>query len=242
MIKKYYRSLKNKIIYGSLAPEYAELIFINPKAIKKYSFAWKPTDSGKVVGGDWDDETRLIKIKSRFKYKACKQRWENNISWQDTGIYDFMLDFVERRGAPVDKCKTLEDIQLRYERLDELFEQVKQTGHFKTQKELNSNCFNEEGGILVHIGRNNQLIFGGGGIHRLAIAKILKLGLIPAQIGVVHPKAIKTWKAYKLENLRDPAEIPLNSEKTQGKNILKFLFAPTTWSCIYNSIELIKIS
>jgi hypothetical protein len=208
MIKKLYRSISNKILYGSDGPEFAELIFINPKEVKEYSFAWKQKDSGKIAGGDWDEEPNLIKIKSRFKYQACMQRWSKNIPWSDTGIYDFMSDFIKQRRRAVDKCSSMEEILLRYEKLDELFEEVKQARAFKTQKELNPNSFNEEGGVFIHIGRNNQPIFGGGGIHRLAIAKVLKLEAIPAQLGVVHPLALKTWKIYKNSN---PLELAKSS-------------------------------
>ena len=35
-----------------------------------------------------------------------------------------------------------------------------------------------------------QLFFGGSGCHRFAIARILELSIVPAQIGCVHKSAI----------------------------------------------------
>jgi hypothetical protein len=64
----------------------------------------------------------------------------------------------------------------------------------KTRKELYSEVFREMGGVYIHIDRNSKVLFGGGGFHRLAIAKILKLNTIPTQLGVVHKKAINSWK------------------------------------------------
>lgn len=55
-------------------------------------------------------------------------------------------------------------------------------------------CLRESGGVYVHINRNGEAIFGGGGIHRFAIARILSLDTIPAQLGVVHEEALKLWK------------------------------------------------
>lgn len=165
--------------------------------VNQYSFAWKQKDSGRVIGGDWDQLENLTAIDSRFKYNACIERWKLNKTWEETGIYDFMLECIQQRNGPVDKCSSLDDILARYERLDNLFENVKLTGRLKTQRELNPRCYNEEGGIFIHIGRQNQVIFGGGGIHRLAIAKVLQLNSIPGQLGVIHPEALPTWKMFK---------------------------------------------
>lgn len=197
LLKKQIRTVGNRFRYGANAPEFAELIYVDPMQVNDYSFAWKQKDSGRIAGGDWDQLQNLIQIDTRFKYKACVERWELNKCWEETGIYEFMLDNIQRQGSPFDKCSSLEDIMARYARLDKLFEEVKVTGRFKTQQELAPGCYNEEGGVYVHIGRQNQLIFGGGGIHRLAIAKILRLNSIPAQLGVVHPEALASWKTYK---------------------------------------------
>ncbi|MCP2043994.1 hypothetical protein [Pontibacter sp. HSC-36F09] len=197
MAKKYIRSVYNKIRYGANAPMYAELIFVDPMQVDQYSFAWKHRDSGRVIGGDWDQQENLTAIDSRFKFNACIERWKLNKTWEETGIYEFMLNLILHRNRPVDKCNSLEDIIARYEQLDDLLEKVKETGRLNTQRELNPSCYNEEGGIFIHIGRKNQTIFGGGGIHRLAIAKVLQLSSIPAQLGVVHSEALPTWTVYK---------------------------------------------
>ena len=46
------------------------------------------------------------------------------------------------------------------------------------------------GGILMYVGRDGTLLHAGGGVQRFAIAKILDLPEIPAQLGVVHPQTI----------------------------------------------------
>ena len=123
-------------------------------------------------------------------------RWRDNIPWKETGVYEYMLTEIERKGS-VDDCFDLEDIILRYERLDTLFYHIKETRKFKTQKELDPSNFNEVGGVLFHIGRDNRPIFGGGGMHRFSMAKILKLEKIPAQLGLLHPDALQDWKIHK---------------------------------------------
>ena len=122
--------------------------------------------------------------------------WQENIPWAETGIYEYMLLEINRKGS-VDGCCSLEDIILRYEKLDKIFEGVKAAKALKTQKELNPLAFNECGGILFHIDRNNKPIYGAGGVHRFSMAKILGLKEIPAQLGLIHPDALKDWRIHK---------------------------------------------
>ena len=198
-VKKYiYRSavgIENKIKYGKNAPLFGELIYINPKEHQTYFPATRRSVSGKVQGGDWDLEPRDA-IENIPRYRFCTMRWEKNIPWVDTGVYEYMLREIERKGS-VDGCYNLDDIIIRYEKLDELFEHIKKTRKLKTQKELNSSAFNEEGGILFHIDRDNRLIFGAGGMHRFSMAKILRLERIPAQVGLLHPEALNCWREHK---------------------------------------------
>ena len=91
-----------------------------------------------------------------------------------------------------DNCKTQNDVYSRYQRLDNLYTYLKKGGRFKSQEQLLKE-HRGGGDIYIHIGRENNLIFGGGGCHRLAIAKILKLKSIPALLGIVHLEAIKNW-------------------------------------------------
>ncbi len=82
----------------------------------------------------------------------------------------------------------------RYQALDELFELVASERRLRRQVELNSRSFRELNGVYVHIGRNAEVLFAGGGFHRLAIARVLGLETIPAQLGVVHEEALETWR------------------------------------------------
>jgi hypothetical protein len=84
----------------------------------------------------------------------------------------------------VDGCFCLQDIHERYARIDEMAIGLKAGYRFFSRSELGG--FRELGGVLIHIDRFGRLISGGGGRHRLAIAQILNLSIIPAQVGVVH--------------------------------------------------------
>jgi hypothetical protein len=193
---RFLKGAQNKLKYGSNGPQFGELIYINPQnhstglPFKHRSF------SGVVLGGDWDLQ-KQINIEKSVIYKACSSHWVENVPWEETGIYQYMLDKIERFGGEVDNCRNINDIIIRYRKLDKLYEEVKKSKRFKTQRELNFWNFNEHGGLLFHIDRNNNPIYGAGGMHRFAMAKVLGLKVIPAQLGVVHKEAIKSWKTHK---------------------------------------------
>jgi len=110
---------------------------------------------------------------------------------------------IALHGGRFDGCETLEDVVRRYERLDEVFDQVRREGRLRTAAELGGS-FRERGGVYVHIGRHSQPVFSLRGNHRLAIARILSLSLMPAQLGVVHPEALPNWRRTYSQRGPDP--------------------------------------
>lgn len=190
------RDIYNKVRYGANAPQYGELIYIDPNDIKFYGSSSR-NDSGWVKSGNWDKQENLSLFEDNVKYRACVLRWREGCTWEETGIYSHILELIKKSGGRADNCLNMEDIIKRYNRLDKLYNEIKLTQRLKTRKELNSNNYLEVQGVFISIGRENEPIFWGGGFHRLAIAKILKLNEIPAQIGLVHPEAIAKWKVYK---------------------------------------------
>ncbi len=94
-----------------------------------------------------------------------------------------------KKGIVIDGCENINDIILRYKKLDVIFENIKKDKRIKTMNNFFSYNFREWGGILIHIGPNEKLFFGKGGYHRFAIAHILNIPF-PAQIGCVHISSI----------------------------------------------------
>lgn len=190
----YRKDLQNYIQYGSNHPRYAERIYVKPAEVQfRYSTAiFDRSNSGEVHDGDWEKNYR--DFDSSRKYQACIKRFVHNYEWEDTGIYEYLLDLIEKKG-PVDGCSNLDDIVARYKKLDQLYHKLKNSGKsFLPRKKMNRWNFREEGGVLFHIDKNNNPIFGNDGLHRISIAKILELEKIPAQIGVVHVDALSVWR------------------------------------------------
>ena len=145
-----------------------------------------------ILGGDWDANT--FPITTQWKIAACLDHWVHHIPWHETGVYDRMMELIRQHGA-VDQCRTLGDVIARYERLDQIYRVVKAEGRLRSRSELDPKNFREGGGIYIHVGRSGEPLFGLGGNHRLAIAIALDLSVFPAQVGVVHSKAVKLdWR------------------------------------------------
>lgn len=192
------RDRENFLRYGRDAPFSCERIMVKVESIRymldNYSIS-RRDGTGRVMSGDWDAANKLFT--DSFKFRACYDRFVNKISWEKTGIYDYMLELLSETPG-VDGVKDIADIVKRYNEIDEIFNLVKKNGRLSSRLELNPNNFREHGGIYVSINRCGDVIFGGGGFHRLSIAKILELEYVPAQLGIVHEDALSTWM-YSVE-------------------------------------------
>lgn len=190
----YCRDIGNIIQYGSFAPKFAERIWIDPKKCKKSLHkipGWSGRRcSGRIINSPWPHEhAELISVESK-KFQCCIEHWENNVTWERSGVFEHMEETIRTSlRSEVDDCKTIDDIQNRYKRLDMLFEQVKIEKRFKTRHELSPNNFREDGGVIMHIGPNGEP-FLAGGVHRYSVAYILNIP-IPAQIGCIHISALQ---------------------------------------------------
>lgn len=148
-----------------------------------------------------------------LKFRACHDHWVKGMSWQDTGIYDFLLYLISYRGKPVDGgCQTKADLIARYDKLDAVFETIQRDGRFKTKQELGENAFRGRGCIYVHIGPQGEVFWGQGAQHRFSIAHILNLPF-PAMLGMTHITGIPALKMLRREAqlLRGVEEIPVEN-------------------------------
>ncbi len=192
------RASFNNLVYGQISPKPEGLVFIDPLSINKEILAIKRRESGKVVSRNFKELGLVRNIKENQKLSACYDRWVKGQSWEETGVYELMLRLISNSGKPVDGCYNLEDIKKRYAKLDTMFEEVREQQRIKPFYEIwgGNDCL-EPDGIYVHLNESSELVFGGGGQHRLAIARILKLGFVPAQIGIVHVNALHYYAQIK---------------------------------------------
>lgn len=189
------RDITNMIRYGLDAPKYAERIWVRPQDIHYalYGRSDYATCSGRVI--EIEKEFVLIDVHNTPRMKSCFAHWVEGVPWESTEDYMTMLAAI-RAGKDWAGCRTEDDLHRRYENLDNIFQLAKSSRRLKTRKELDPKAFREEGGILVSIGRHAEPLLYDG-FHRLAIALILGLPIIPAQLGNVDRSAVDELEAYR---------------------------------------------
>lgn len=194
----YYRDTRNIFRYGyRLAPRSAEMIMIDPREVEyisKTPYHWAHV--GCVIAGDWDLDTHPLSIQP--KIAICERHFCHGLSWADAGAFEYMATAMKKCPG-IDDCWTIEDVEKRYKKLDDLYWSLKNGERLWNPKELGFRWFRENDGVSVHIGRHGSLLFCSMGNHRLAIARILEIPQIPAQVGIVHQLAVLsgTFSAIK---------------------------------------------
>lgn len=196
--KIYLWDFRNKLKYGLSAPLYNERIWVDPRKIesmiereevKRVSGLHRSEASGVVV--DWNKIEDIKPISGEFRIQYCYGHWKDGKSWEELGVIEHMSNTKKYGDWPRKKIKA------RFEMLDQAFEETKRDGRLKTREEMDPSNFRESEGILVHIGSGGEVIFGGNGFHRLAIAKVLELEKIPACVGLVAQDSMKYLDKYR---------------------------------------------
>ncbi len=185
----YYRRVRG---YEAVADPF-RLLHVDPNAITVANDDInKYLDAGAIRSGDWDQRTDPYE--QSIKYRSVKQRFVEGRRWENTDIHPVLCSRIEQYGE-ADGCYSVEDLKLRYERIDRLYESMKTDGYdsSKVSKDPNSRIATSLDHICVSIGRRGDFIFCGGGNHRFSIAKILDLESIPVRVVVRHTE----WQEYR---------------------------------------------
>jgi hypothetical protein len=183
----------NRIRFGKGAPRPNERLWIDP-ALVENALDGLPVRSGFVL--DRWPPVEPAPFEEHVHVRFALAHWQDGVPWEETGAYEYMLERIRVRGQQ-DGCRDLADVERRYERLDELFETARREGRLRTRPELDSAAREEDGGILMHIGPDGQPAIGDGGKHRLTIAKLLGLPVVPTRIGYVHRDALPLLPALR---------------------------------------------
>jgi hypothetical protein len=183
---------------GLSAPRWAQRIWIDPRQCVHASVELDRGRrmSGQVHGGQW----AVTPVEEVAKVQMAERHWRTGASWEEVGAYAHAMAHLDQLGAR-DGVHGLDDVVRRLAQLDAIFEQVRREGRVRTRAELPGPSIREHRGVYVHLGPEAEPVFGNGGCHRLAMARVLDLPQIPAQLGVLHPDAIPSWR-----RLRAPAD------------------------------------
>lgn len=178
-------TLYNQFFYGRNAPVPGTVLYINPAVITRECNGYYDSVgliTRKSVKG------RDVLISKDIKYRAVKARIQNGTSWEDTGIYEWMENEIRKNG-PLDDCYCMRDIIKRYNRLDQLIDQIRTGEKIKTNIELGKVM--ESDALKVNIDSDATIYKSLSGKHRIAIIHCFGIKIIPVLVGAVSHKALK---------------------------------------------------
>jgi hypothetical protein len=175
----------NLLQFGQNIPHAHELIYFNSNLVNTRIVGFKKEDSGRVIAGDWDLNQVSLFNQDFFNptFILAYRKFELGLTWEESGLVDLRFSKLGRMG--VTRAEILRD----YEKLDAIEERIKNEGKFPRDP-ANTGKF-ELGGISIHIDRTGKPVFGGGGSHRLALAKFYQMERVPGKMGVIHRKVLQ---------------------------------------------------
>lgn len=137
-----------------------------------------------TVGGDWDQDRRHAFSQS-VKYRAMVQRFVNCLPWERTDLFREVYARRFAKGESVRGERSERDLILQYyDRIDAMAEDMRVNGF-----RLHRADGREHPLPQFLIGRDGAVFIGNQGNHRLALAKVLKLGKIAGRIICRHSLA-----------------------------------------------------
>lgn len=186
------RYLYNRCKYGPSVADPFKIIHIDPSTITHTTDEFAMFyDVGTIQGGDWDK--RVEPVENNFKYEAVWEHFENNVPWEDTGLFSEYSSILQEDGQ-ADSYTSISELKDRYEKIDAIFEDIRSNG-FKSPSEINSGDISKKEQYdypAVHITREGEIVFADGW-HRFTIARVLELDEIPVRIIARH----KIWQSIR---------------------------------------------
>lgn len=171
-----------------------EVLYVDPNEITYISGLHDQKRRGWVVNGDWDEN--LDRFMDQPIPTAIRQHYEEGKKWDETVLteeYDEQARFNR-------KC----------EKIEQLHDRIARNG-FRSQRELHAEDPKETveranatmspmtNEITVDVGRNGEFLWNMLGKHRLSIAKVLDIDVVPVLVFSRHRK----WQNILDKSRRD---------------------------------------
>jgi hypothetical protein len=133
-----------------------------------------------VRNGDW--RSSLVSYRG---HEAVWQIFVEGRPYRETDQYREMRRLVDsgNPGPPWPWCRAPEDVEQYFRNLFSAYEDIRDNG-YRSQAELGTGKAHDEVG--VNIGPGGELAVIRGGTHRLAMAHVLNVPIIPAVVFGVH--------------------------------------------------------
>lgn len=195
-LKNYLKILTNKNINNFFLPNLLieNIIFINPSKIKykgNPNMKFKKKSTPFIFDFETDkNNVDMLKLeKEHHSYISCNQLFIQNFQFKKCKEYFFFKEQINKFGE-YKGCKTEKDIELYFEKLLNLYRNIKKNG-IKT---------NIDNNLDFMIDKNNNLVKINGGNHRFAISRILQLKKVPIEIKLISLKSFNKKSYEKIGN------------------------------------------
>jgi SAM-dependent methyltransferase len=133
---------------------------------------------GTTLDGDWDGGGPL---EENPIFRAVEDRFVHGQAWECTQYFRNASDSIAR-GEGFWKVKSRDDLHLRLEKIDALYDEIVETG-YRSQRELGTSRPWDE--IVVAIDRHGRFLLVDGS-HRLALARVIGVEAVPVVVAVRH--------------------------------------------------------
>lgn len=185
------------------------IINVKQRKIKYWMWMGKDKIPSEIIkyfylDGDWDFKRKPIVpdlMKSSSPFCSIYQIFVENIPYNKCQQYLIMRNNLNNNKTKWrwKHCHTIEEIDAYFENLIKAYENIKKNG-YKKQSELGGDPNDE---IRVVIDREGNIIkVQGGGDHRLAIARILDIDLVPVHVvGIHYVWLLKCIEFYNIDAL-----------------------------------------
>jgi|AntRauTorcE11898_2_1112593.scaffolds.fasta_scaffold12541_3 hypothetical protein len=203
------RNWKYQIQYGNAAPESYKLWMVEVDDIELWTDHKLRSEIGfsrfgtQILAGDWDQEyleEQPTQIRYRKMERSLEAHFERGIPWEQTEIYDYVLNNQDVFRYPPEYLDT------RLKNLERVFESMKNEG-YKTQRELQRESGTpipsdskhpeiptwappEIHEISIAITRNGTMAWFFAGHHRLMLARLAGVDKIPVRVVLRHKDSV----------------------------------------------------
>lgn len=212
-----------------------KIVWVDPDEVTRISpRRWpRPYDLGRVRGGDWDVRDEFVfgddyeraawkerdfgsmRFEETMWFRSFRDHYENGTPWEETVYVRAAVEALADGEMIHDWITTREELLEDLETTDELYRSIADRG-YRPQVDLLPEGAPEVsdfrslrlGELRLDVGRDGELLFAGGGKHRLAIAKVLDVERIPAVVVTRHERWMETLEAIGARRARRRAPDP----------------------------------
>lgn len=157
----------------------------HPHAFHDRGYFHEAQRRGTVMPGDWDGAT--LAFQDLLEFTALRDHIAGAIPWHRSAFAERSRRWIDSGETSRGYGRSSEFLAGRLEEIESLIRSIERHGVNPAAGAGSQYCTDDD--ISVNVGRDGRILFNNRGHHRLAIAKILHVPLVPVQIIVWHSES-----------------------------------------------------